>query len=501
MEPLKRPGRACSPTVCVRKDNLLTTTATQTLPSIIQGGMGIGVSSWMLARAVSMRDQLGVVSGTAIDGLMVRRLQDGDIGGHVRRAMEKFPMPDVSAAALKAYFLPDGRPEGTAYRLLPMWRQVVTRAREQVAMLASFVEVYLAKEGHDGLVGINLLTKVQLPNLATLYGAMLAGVDYVIMGAGIPREIPGVLDAFSVGRTATMKFDVEGLGRGETESLTLDPQAHWDGVAPTLKRPRFLPIVAAHSLATMLARKSTGAIDGFVIEGPTAGGHNAPPRGLPVLNDRGEPVYGERDVVDLDVMRNLGLPFWLAGGTGSPEKLQEAKDAGAAGIQVGTLFAYTNESGLAPAIKRQVLEKVRDGTVDVVTDPLASPTGFPFKVVPLEGTNALQAEYESRERVCDLGYLRNAYKRADGRIDYRCAAEPVNTYVKKGGTVANAAGRKCLCNGLMADIGHPQARADGEERALITSGDDLINMHRFVEGRLEYAADDVLDYLFSAVPA
>jgi NAD(P)H-dependent flavin oxidoreductase YrpB (nitropropane dioxygenase family) len=78
------------------------TTLAYPLPSIIQGGMGIGVSSWMLARAVSLRGQLGVVSGTAIDSLFVRRLQDGDIGGHVRRAMESFPMPDVSAAALKA---------------------------------------------------------------------------------------------------------------------------------------------------------------------------------------------------------------------------------------------------------------------------------------------------------------------------------------------------------------------------------------------------------------
>jgi NAD(P)H-dependent flavin oxidoreductase YrpB (nitropropane dioxygenase family) len=165
------------------------------LPSIIQGGMGVGVSNWMLARAVSLRGQLGVVSGTAIDSLFVRRLQDGDVGGHVRRAMAEFPIPGVSAAALKAYFLPSGREPGTAYRLMPMWRQVVTQARERLTMLASYVEVHLAKEDHPGLVGINLLTKVQLPNLATLYGAMLAGVDYVLMGAGIPREIPGVLDA------------------------------------------------------------------------------------------------------------------------------------------------------------------------------------------------------------------------------------------------------------------------------------------------------------------
>ncbi|HEY0673861.1 MAG TPA: hypothetical protein VGD27_16405, partial [Longimicrobiales bacterium] len=144
------------------------------LPLIIQGGMGIAVSNWMLARTVAQRGQLGVVSGTCIDTVFVRRLQDGDPTGDIRRAMSRFPIPDVSAAALLNYFLPNGRAPDAPYKLLPMWKQQVSRAREQITMLASFVEVYLAKE-RGGQIGMNLLTKVQLPNLATLYGAMLAG--------------------------------------------------------------------------------------------------------------------------------------------------------------------------------------------------------------------------------------------------------------------------------------------------------------------------------------
>ncbi|HEX6134663.1 MAG TPA: nitronate monooxygenase [Longimicrobiales bacterium] len=472
------------------------TTLAYPLPSIIQGGMGIGVSGWLLARTVALRGQLGVVSGTAVDSLLVRRLQDGDIGGHLRRALERFPLPAASAAALRSYFLPGGR-AGEPYRALPMWRQVVSQAREQLTMLASFVEVYLAKEGHDGPVGINLLTKVQLPNLATLYGAMLAGVDYVIMGAGIPREIPGVLDAFADGRTAAMRFDVEGLPRGEAEMLSFDPRRHWEGEPPALRRPRFLPVVAAHSLATVLARKASGRVDGFVVEGPTAGGHNAPPRGAVAFNDRGEPVYGERDDVDLEVMRELDVPFWLAGGTGSPEKLQAAREAGAAGIQVGTLFACAAESGLDPQLRQRLLERVRAGDIDVITDPRASPTGFPFKVVDLPGTNSRADEYVRRTRTCDLGYLRTAFRREDGRIGYRCAAEPVDAWVKKGGDPADAVGRKCLCNGLMANIGHAQLRDDVPERALVTGGDELLHMNRFLRGRSAYSADDVLDYLLS----
>ena len=37
------------------------------LPRIIQGGMGVAISDWGLAQAVSRTGQLGVVSGTGID--------------------------------------------------------------------------------------------------------------------------------------------------------------------------------------------------------------------------------------------------------------------------------------------------------------------------------------------------------------------------------------------------------------------------------------------------
>jgi nitronate monooxygenase len=460
--------------------------------------MGIGVSDWRLARAVARRGHLGVVSGTSLDSLFVRRLQDGDPGGHMRRAMRIFPLPGVSERVLTKYFRPDGRPEGVPYDLLPLWKQRVSRGRAEITVLANFVEVYLAREGHDGLVGINLLTKLQLPNLATLYGAMLAGVDHVLMGAGIPRDIPGALDALSQHRKASIRLDVEGAGTGEAESVTFDPADHWDGLEPpVLVRPDFLPIVASNSLARMLARKANGSVEGFIIEGPTAGGHNAPPRGELRTNARDEPLYGDRDVVDLTGLAELGLPFWLAGGEGSPEALARALERGAAGIQVGTLFAYADESGMAEDVKRTILRGVTEGTIDLYTDLKASPTGFPFKVVQLEGTASDEDVYEERERICDLGYLRTAYRRPDGRIGYRCPAEPVDAYVRKGGRAEDTVGRRCLCNALMADVGRPQEREEGPELSLVTSGDELLRMDRFLDGRHRYTADDVLDYLLS----
>jgi len=58
----------------------------KTLPALIQGGMGVAVSSWPLARAVAANGQLGVVSGTAADVVLARRLQDGDAGGDAAQA-------------------------------------------------------------------------------------------------------------------------------------------------------------------------------------------------------------------------------------------------------------------------------------------------------------------------------------------------------------------------------------------------------------------------------
>jgi NAD(P)H-dependent flavin oxidoreductase YrpB (nitropropane dioxygenase family) len=472
--------------------------ATTAYPRIIQGGMGVGVSSWRLANAVSRAGQLGVVSGSMLDTVMVRRLQDGDPGGHIRRAANRFPIPGVADRVIERYYRPSGRPPGTAYQLLPMYRRWVSPARQRVTMLANFVEVWLAKEGHSGAVGINLLTKVQLPNLASIYGAMLAGVDYVIMGAGIPREIPAVLDAFAEHRPARLRFDIqldaESDQSDSVEYLELDPAEHWSPDIP-LERPRFLGVISAASLAATLARKATGVVDGFVVEGPTAGGHNAPPRGQMRINENGEPLYGERDVVKLAEMRAIGAPFWLAGGMGSPEALGYALSEGAAGIQVGTLFAYADESGIAEPIKQQVLRSVRSGTVAVKTDPRASPTGFPFKVVSFG--DVVGTPVPERARHCDLGYLRVAARTAKGFV-YRCAAEPVADFVAKGGDPEETVGRQCLCNGLTATIGLAQSRGHGvEEPPLITSGDALLSLDRFLGDRLAYSATDVLDYLLA----
>lgn len=471
------------------------------LPEIIQGGMGVAVSGWQLASAVSQAGQLGVVSGTAIESVLARRLQDGDPGGELRRAMAAFPYPEVAEKALRRFFLEEGRPENNPYRMLPMFRNGAPGFAEQFITLANFVEVFLAKEGHSGIVGINYLTKIQAPTLPSLYGAMLAGVDYVLMGAGIPMEVPGILDLLAEGRAVSMRLDVLGDDRDNPTMLRFDPAMLGSQGALETHRPRFLPIISATSLATAMVRRATGPIDGFIIEGWTAGGHNAPPRGKASFNERGEPTYGPRDAVDLKAIGELGLPFWLAGGQGTPVGLREAQAAGAAGIQVGTLFAFCDESGLRPDLREQTISQANRGMSDVYTDPKASPTGFPFKVVRLEETLSEAEIYDERERVCDLGYLRVAVRDSDGRLAFRCPAEPQDQYAAKSGNPEDSEGRKCLCNALMANIGLGQSRKDGTiEVPLLTSGDDLMLLSGFLNGRDRYGALDVLEYLLQPVP-
>jgi len=462
--------------------------------------MGVGVSGWPLARAVSLLGQLGVVSGTGLGPVMARRLETGDEGGHVRRALAHFPVPAMAQRVQARYFVEGGKPAEKPFKLTVMPQIELAASLVELTVVANFAEVWLAKEGHDGVVGINYLEKTQIPTLPSLLGAMLAGVDYVLMGAGIPRFIPGALDAFAAGRAAELRVDVEDAAPGDDHKCRLDPTAVL-GMTPVLRRPNFVAIVSSVVLATTLARKSNGKVDGFVVEGASAGGHNAPPRGPLKLNELGEPVYGERDAVDLAKLRDLGLPFWLAGGYAEPGRLAEALALGAAGIQVGTVFAFCAESSITDDIKRRTVRLSRSGGAEVFTDPQASPTGFPFKVSRMAGTLSEAVDYDGRERICDLGYLRRPYRREDGKVGYRCPAEPVAAYVAKGGVAEDAQGRRCLCNALFATIGLGQALDDGRvELPLVTAGDEVVRLARMLkEGEETYTAKDVLDYLLREI--
>lgn len=503
------------------------------IPKIIQGGMGVQVSSWKLAREVNRAGELGVISGTAMETVVIRWLQLGDPGGIYRRALSHFPDQGMVKRFMDKYYIEGGKPADKPFRNPAMWTIEPNAELVEATILGNYCEVWLAKHDDDGTpitngaVGINCLTKIQLPTIQNLYGAMIADVDYVLMGAGIPMEVPGILDNLSEHADCKLAIDVD--DSPEPVYTHFSPKKFWESsgradlLNKPLKRPNFLPIVSSVTLAQAMLKRATGkgptkGIQGFIIELPTAGGHNAPPRGFRYdaaakshklsLNEKGEPIYGEKDEVDLIKFKSAvkDLPFYLAGYYARPEKLQEVLAIGGAGIQVGTSFAFSKESGLMDSVKRDVLRRVQNGDLTVFTDPVASPTGFPFKVLELEGSLSEREKYMDRPRVCNLGYLRTPFLR-DDKIQYRCASEPIDDYLKKGGDIAATEGRKCLCNALMANAGLPQispfkaANSDEKylEEILITAGDDINQVRTYMketpEGYLEYGALDVINYL------
>jgi NAD(P)H-dependent flavin oxidoreductase YrpB (nitropropane dioxygenase family) len=265
----------------------------------------------------------------------------------------------VADRILRRYFVPGGIPAGQPFRPVPRLGLRPNPAGTELAVAGNFVEVHLAKQGHRGPVGVNYLEKVQLATPAAAYGAMLAGVDVVLVGAGIPRELPRLLSALARHEPVSLPVDVVGADGDRRHTVDLDPAALLGQALPPVPRPAFLAIVAAHVLAEYLARDPSIRPDGFVIEGPLAGGHNAPPRGRLTLDDDGQPGYGPRDEPDLARVAAIGLPFWLAGSYGTPARLREALAAGAAGVQVGTLFALSQESGLRPDLRSQLLDQIR----------------------------------------------------------------------------------------------------------------------------------------------
>jgi NAD(P)H-dependent flavin oxidoreductase YrpB (nitropropane dioxygenase family) len=160
------------------------------------------------------------------------------------------------------------------------------------------------------------------------------------------------------------------------------------------------------------------------------------------------------------------------------------------------MFAYCSESGMEPELRHRVLEDLKHHSLTVSTSVTASSTGYPFKVVDEIGTIADPAVYAARVRRCDMGYLREAYLDENGATAYRCAAEPLNIYRRKGGHVEDVLSTMCLCNGLMATCGLAQVRPNGYvEPALVTSGDRIEDVTVMLDGRDDFSAQDVIDWL------
>lgn len=507
---------------------------------LIQGGMGVYVSNWRLARAVAQAlpgMAAGTVSASGLDLVYTRLLQLGDPGGHICRALAALDTRfgvTLGKGIVDRYYIPGGKAPSDPYRYSP---QHTVRALDgssaigpyipgsgptplrvddelvELLIATGFAEVWLAKEGHAGRVFINFLRKVDVPLTYYLYGAMLAGVDGVAVGAGNPDGIPALCSKLARHEPTNEPVHMLYAESGETFTLPFDPKRVAGGRLATseLRRPAVIAIVSHQDAVKALSASPKGPPDGFVIEHHTAGGHNANPRSNATKDDRGQPVYSLADEPDLSMIRATGLPFWMAGGHASHDKLSRDRANGATGIQVGSLFALSEESGMRPEYRAAILKKLREGKDEgLVLTTTFSPTGFAFKVVQLEGTVSDAAVFEERRRVCDLGGLQQRALTKPGpdgmrQLFRRCPAEPVVAFVRKRGLEANAKDRRCLCNGLLSAVGLGQViTRDGtrqEEPAIITLGNDLECIRRLSRnGQVPYHAVDVVGDLLGTMP-
>lgn len=506
---------------------------------LIQGGMGVHVSNWRLARAVASQQPgrtAGTVSGTALDIVYSRLLQLGDPGGHARRALRALDdefESDIGASVLARYFVEGGKEPSARFAKTPMHllrlagggttlpaadgtpstvRLTLDDETIELLIATAFAEVWLAKEGHCGKVFINFLNKIEPPMLFALYGAMLAGVDGVLVGAGNPDGLPSICSRLAQHAEVHRNLSVLYRDAGEHFTVGFDPRQVAGGafVRRPLQRPAFLAIVSLEDLVKALASSDSERPDGFVIEHHTAGGHNANPVG-PLRRDvSGQPIYTAKDEADLAEIARIAPRFWLAGGYSSREGLAQARAAGATGIQVGSVFALAEESGLKGDYRAAILHEFRKGTDDasLVKTTMFSPTGFAFKVVQLSETLSEQDVYESRRRVCDLGVLQQwgVTSPTDGSprtLMRRCPSAPVDSYVQRRGLERGTDQRRCLCNGLLACVGlgqvHQHAGKVTEEPAIITLGDHLEGARRLSRhGQSPYWAKDAVADILGA---
>lgn len=482
--------------------------------------MGVYISGWHLARAVSLPKsfvffwrcvswilnifgksyiygggQLGTVSGVALHRIVPRILQMGDPGGHIRRALSHFPFPAIARKVIEAFYVEGGIKKGTPFKAVPIFTINPTHLLICTTICSNYAFVWLAKEKNPNPISINYLEKVAMPHVYAIFGAILAGVDFITMGAGIPLQIPKLIEDIVEGREATYRIPV--IGKNITSyTMTFDAKKFFGSELPKMKKPGFIPIISSNLLANIFMKKlPPGSVFGFVVEEPTAGGHNAPPR-KPIFDENGEPepIYGEKDVVDYPTLASLGVPFWIGGSYASPEKLKWALSVGATGIQAGSIFALSEDSNMDPNIRKKIRKHGFEGTLIVKTDMRISPTSFPFKVVELEDTISKSEVYEARTRICNQSELVSLYERPDGKIGYRCSAEPVDQYVRKGGDPADTVGRGCLCNGLIttAELGNE------EEPPVVTLGDDVSFLPFLMKNTEDsYSADEAIKYLLN----
>lgn len=323
---------------------------------IIQGGMGVGVSLHPLARAVAREGGFGVVSSVCLDRLVSKR---------------------------------NGKKVNT-YE-------------------AAYEEISLAKSS-GGLAGINIMVAIVRDYEDSVRGAIDAGADAIISGAGLPLNLPSIHPP---------------------------------------RDTALIPIVSSDRALELICRKWERLgyrPDAVVLEGPLAGGHlGFKIDQIDLESNRLENLF--QPVKEI-AMKHGDFPVVVAGGIYTREDIVRFLKMGADGVQMGTRFLATEESSATEDYKRAV---VKAGPEDIViADKPGSPCGLPFRIIK-QSPMFVSAQKRLRKPKCDKGYV--LLKDSEGKFS-RCAAKDSNE------------NHFCICNGLLSSAGYNP----DEEEPLYTVG-------------------------------
>ena len=334
---------------------------------IIQGGMGVGVSLYPLASAVAKEGGVGIVSSACLDRLVSKRNNNKKINTYD----------------------------------------------------ATYEEVSLSKAA-GGYAGINIMVALVRDYEASVKGALDAGADFIISGAGLPLSLPAIQPP---------------------------------------KDTALIPIVSSARALELICKKWDRLgyrPDAVVLEGPLAGGH----LGFKIdqIDTEANKLENLFPPVKDMAMKYGDIPVIVAGGIYTHADIVRFIEMGASGVQMGTRFLATVESSASADYKQAVIS-AKDEDIVVAHKP-GSPCGLPFRVIK-QSPMFVSALKRLRQPKCDKGYV--LLKDDDGKFT-RCPAKESNENCF------------CICNGLLSSAGY---NPDKEE-PLFTVGTNASRVDRII---------------------
>jgi nitronate monooxygenase len=210
-------------------------------------------------------------------------------------------------------------------------------ARSREALIK---EIQKAKSLTSGLLAVNVMGA--LSNAADLVTAAIeGGIRIVVFGAGLPMRLP------------------------ETAS---NPDVS------------LVPIISSSRVAKLIMRswkkRYDRKVDAFIIEGPLAGGHLGysaeqleHPEVCSLESSLSEVLEAVKPYEDESGSK---IPIIVAGGIYDGEDIEEMISLGASGVQMGTRFVCTDESGASAEFKQAYMD-AKEEDISIVKSPVGMP--------------------------------------------------------------------------------------------------------------------------------